>query len=79
MTYFINSWDDLSKEIEVDMPEMQDSINKLKVMTRKEDLNMKRLLNDADSSMIQLFSKRIEEMEGPLSEGEMYQQLQDFK
>ena len=61
------------------MPEMQDSINKLKVMTRKEDLNMKRLLNDADSSMIQLFSKRIEEMEGPLSEGEMYQQLQDFK
>ena len=79
MKYFINSWDDLSKEIEADMPDMQNNINQLKLMTKKNNLDMNRLLNDADSSMIQLFTKRLEESQCSMTEGEKYERLQEFK
>ena len=79
MKYFIDSWDDLSKEIEVDMPDMQNNINQLKLMTKKNNLDMNRLLNDADSSMIQLFTKRLEENQCQMTEGEKYERLQEFK
>ena len=40
---------------------------------------MNRMLNDADSSMLQLFSQRIESIDGQLTQAEKYERLTEFK
>ena len=79
MNYFIKNWNDLSNEIKTDRCELKKSITNLHNIAKQNEQNMDRLLNDADSSMIQLFTKRMEEINGQMSEGEKYERLKEFK
>lgn len=79
MRYLVTNWDDLSKEFCKEKPKLQHNIDAMKNVQSNCKIDMDRLLSDADSSMMQMFARRIEEIEGPLSEGEKYQRVKDFK
>jgi SHS2 domain-containing protein len=77
--YLLKSWTDISKEAEQEKHSFTKSITDLRKLTSKEDMEMNRLLEDADSSMIQLFSERIEHLDDKLTTAEKFERLKEFK
>jgi len=77
--YLMQSWANLSKEAELERPELNKSFKDLHKLLNRKDLEMNRMLNDADSSMLQLFSQRIESIDGQLTQAEKYERLTEFK
>ena len=79
MDYFINSCDNLSKEFKHDKVKFSESLTNLHCLIKHDEVNMDRILNDADSSMIQLFTERMEQINGTMTDGEKFERIKEFK
>lgn len=77
--YLLQSWVNMSREAEHEKQSFNKSITDLRKLTSKEDMEMNRLLEDADSSMIQLFSERIKHLDDKLTPAQKYERLKEFK
>ena len=55
------------------------SIGQLQKLAGREDPQLTRWLEDADSSMMQIFTKRMQDVQGDMTEGEKFQRIKEFK